>query len=211
MNQLKNLYSYFTDFLFQRWVLWVLFYVNFAGTIYGYIWYGNHLAATPPHLLIFVPDSPTASLFFTIFLGIYLFKQKSPLIESLAAITSFKYGIWAIAMIFGGSWFSQEHANLRNMFESIEPLDWMLVISHGGMAVQVLIFTKLFSFRPIHLFIAALWTLINDGFDYGLNTHPYLPFSLAEYVHFVGYFTVALSLLSIIIFSFSIRWQRKQL
>ncbi|MEX2104750.1 MAG: DUF1405 domain-containing protein, partial [Bacilli bacterium] len=106
---------------------------------------------------------------------------------------------------------SHENANLLNMFETIEPLDWMLVISHGGMAVEVLIFAKMFSFRPIHLFIAALWTLINDGFDYGLNTHPYLPSSLAEYVHNVEYFTVVLSLISIIIFSFSIRWQRKQL
>lgn len=38
--------------------------INLLGTIYGYYWYGWQLAMTKPIFYIFVPDSPTASLFF---------------------------------------------------------------------------------------------------------------------------------------------------
>lgn len=58
---------WFNKLFKNRGIIWLLFIVNFLGTIYGYIWYGNQLeftAANYPHwLLPFVPDSPTASLF----------------------------------------------------------------------------------------------------------------------------------------------------
>jgi uncharacterized membrane protein YpjA len=47
----------------QRWILWFLLCVNLFGTIYGYLWYGYQLKETPFQFLLFVPDSPTASLF----------------------------------------------------------------------------------------------------------------------------------------------------
>ncbi|KPD00816.1 hypothetical protein LR69_00898 [Geobacillus sp. BCO2] len=50
--------------LASRPVVWLLLFVNAAGTIYGYYWYRYQLADTPPVFLPFVPDSPTASLFF---------------------------------------------------------------------------------------------------------------------------------------------------
>ena len=58
--------------------------------------------------VIFVPDSPTASLFFSLALAAplpasgawgSLFQQ---FIEALAVVTSVKYGIWAVAIIFAG-------------------------------------------------------------------------------------------------------------
>ncbi|EPR28178.1 putative membrane spanning protein [Geobacillus sp. WSUCF1] len=51
--------------LASRPVVWLLLFVNAAGTIYGYYWYRYQLADTPPVFLPFVPDSPTASLFFS--------------------------------------------------------------------------------------------------------------------------------------------------
>lgn len=51
--------------LASRSVVWLLFAVNAAGTAYGYYWYRYQLADTPPLFLPFVPDSPTASLFFS--------------------------------------------------------------------------------------------------------------------------------------------------
>lgn len=58
----------------------------------------------------FVPDSPTASLFFTWFLLILLLRRANDkdtgrkpsgglrsFVEAFAVITSFKYGIWAVA------------------------------------------------------------------------------------------------------------------
>src|SRR5699024_3746298 len=64
----------------------------------GFIWYESQLSITPPIFLIFVPDSPMASMFFTIFLLFFLFDKKVPYIESLALITLFKYGVWAVVM-----------------------------------------------------------------------------------------------------------------
>src|SRR5690554_1306426 len=82
----------------NRTFLVLLFIINFLGTIYGYIWYESQLSRTPAIFLIFVPDSPTASLFFTIFLGFYIFGKQSRYIEALAMVTLFKYGVWAVVM-----------------------------------------------------------------------------------------------------------------
>ncbi|GIQ63775.1 hypothetical protein PACILC2_23430 [Paenibacillus cisolokensis] len=100
-------------FLMNRGVLWTLFAVNLLGTIYGYLWYGDQLLFTidnkPAWMIPFVPDSPTASLFFTLSLLYLLFPPERPsslpgsvlraVIEGLAAVTSVKYGIWAVVMI----------------------------------------------------------------------------------------------------------------
>ena len=51
--------------LYNKSFMWLLFFVNLLGTIYGYIWYESQLSTTEPKFLLFVPDSPTASLFFT--------------------------------------------------------------------------------------------------------------------------------------------------
>src|SRR5699024_12202860 len=63
-----------------------LFLINLIGTIYGFIWYESQLAITPAIFLIFVPDSPTASLFFTIFLLFFFFMIYLPYIEVLTVI-----------------------------------------------------------------------------------------------------------------------------
>jgi uncharacterized membrane protein YpjA len=105
-------------FLTSRRMLWLLFWVNFLGTIYGYEWYWNQMQETvankPLWLVIFVPDSPTASFFFTLTL-VYLLIDSyikptlhntnkaadllRSIVEGLAVMASFKYGIWAVAII----------------------------------------------------------------------------------------------------------------
>ena len=52
--------------LYQRSILVILLICNVLGTIYGFIWYGDQLLKTQWHYLIFVPDSPIASLFLCI-------------------------------------------------------------------------------------------------------------------------------------------------
>lgn len=85
-------------FLMHRIVLTVLLIINLGGTIYGYIWYEPQLRDTPYIYWLFVPDSPTASFFFTIVLGLWLANKRSPLFETLAFITLIKYGVWAVIM-----------------------------------------------------------------------------------------------------------------
>ncbi|TMN20667.1 DUF1405 domain-containing protein, partial [Lentibacillus cibarius] len=84
--------------LTNRRFLLILFIINLLGTAYGYYWYRFQLYDTPRIFLLFVPDSPTASLFFTVFLLFFLFNRNVPYIEALAVITLFKYGIWAVVM-----------------------------------------------------------------------------------------------------------------
>ncbi|WP_028775883.1 DUF1405 domain-containing protein [Shimazuella kribbensis] len=189
----------------QQWFLAILFVVNLIGSIYGYYWYGNQLEQTKWELLIFVPDSPTASLFFTGVLLLYLFKKKSALLEAFAAITLFKYGIWAVVMILWGAMLSPD-----GFIPSLTWEHYMLMFSHLGMAIQALIYAPIFSFRYREIVLVSLWTLLNDALDYGLDIHPWLTSDLEVYDHLVGWFTLLLSFTSIFLFSIFIEKRRSE-
>ncbi|KHE67338.1 DUF1405 domain-containing protein [Halobacillus sp. BBL2006] len=164
----------------------VLFFVNLFGTIYGYIWYESQLSITEPIFLIFVPDSPTASLFFTIFLGFLIFNKNAPYIEALAIITLFKYGVWAVVM--NGLTFIE--------YGSLPWTGYMLIISHGAMAIQGLLYAPYYTIRLKHIAVAAIWTLHNDVIDYVFGQMPVYP-AIVQYMDQIGYFTFWLSILSI--------------
>ncbi|WP_368504486.1 DUF1405 domain-containing protein [Alkalihalophilus sp. As8PL] len=163
--------------------------INIPGTIYGYMWYANQLERTPAQFLLFVPDSPTASLFFVIVLIAFLFKRNLPLIEALAAVTLIKYGVWAVVM------------NIASFGVGATPhwTNYMLIVSHAGMAIQAIIYAPYFRIQPWHLVIVAMWTLHNDVIDYVYMMHPGLHPYLMPYITEVGYFTFWLSVLSLLI------------
>jgi uncharacterized membrane protein YpjA len=172
--------------LANRSFLWLLLIVNIAGTVYGYVWYGWQLKETPPIFLIFVPDSPTASLFFVFVLVAFLMKKNWPLVEALAIVTLFKYGIWAVVM------------NLL-VFTVQGELDWigvMLVFSHFAMAVQAILYAPFYRFRWWHLIVTAIWTLHNDVIDYVFFMLPRYHM-LNEVTPQIGYFTFWLSIISV--------------
>ncbi|RIU96191.1 DUF1405 domain-containing protein [Oceanobacillus picturae] len=166
----------------------ILFIINLLGTIYGYIWYESQLAITPDIFLIFVPDSPTASLFFTIFLLFFIFGRNIPYIEALGIITLFKYGVWAVVM------------NLLTLIidGSLAPAGYMLMVSHGAMALQGLLYAPYYKIKLRHIAVAAIWTLHNDVIDYVFGMMPIYS-SLTDYMNEIGYFTFWLSILSIFI------------
>ncbi|MBM7542524.1 DUF1405 domain-containing protein [Amphibacillus cookii] len=178
--------SYIHIILRHRLFLIALFFINLIGTIYGYIWYANQLANTPAIFLIFVPDSPTASLFFTIFLGFYIFGKHVPYIEALAIVTLFKYGVWAVVM------------NILTYFTNgpLAPEAYMLIISHGAMAIQGLLYASHYKIKLKHLVVAGLWTIHNDFIDYIFGMMPRYH-SLDLYMNEIGYFTFWLSIASI--------------
>ncbi|MGA9175022.1 MAG: DUF1405 domain-containing protein [Thermoactinomyces sp.] len=181
----------------RRWVLWSLFIINLLGTIYGFYWYKNQLLDTTPKILdVFVPDSPMASAFFTLVLFAYLCSRRSPLLEAVASITLFKYGIWAVVMIIWGGILDP-----RPFFEAVTWQQWMLVFSHLGMALEAVLYAPFFTYGKWEIQIAAAWTLLNDLMDYGLDLHPWLTAYLEAYDHLVGLFTLILSLTSIFLFS----------
>jgi uncharacterized membrane protein YpjA len=174
--------------LFNKSFMWLLLVVNVLGTVYGYYWYMWQLEITEPIFLIFVPDSPTASLFFSIALFGWLMGHHYKLIEALALITLVKYGLWAVVM------------NVWTQFEvgHIGFVGWMLVVSHFAMAVQAILYLPKYKFNWIHVLIAAIWTLHNDVIDYVFGQMPIYR-SLSEHTQTIGYFTFWLSIACILI------------
>ncbi|HHY73186.1 MAG TPA: DUF1405 domain-containing protein [Bacillus bacterium] len=176
------------QFLGWRSILALLLVINVLGTIWGYIWYGGQLADTPAYFLPFVPDSPTASLFFVFVLIAFLLRKNWPLIEALAIVTLFKYGIWAVVM------------NLLVLkVEGYLPWEgYMLIASHGAMAIQGLLYAPYYRMKGWHLIAAAVWTLHNDVIDYVFGMMPRYSM-LSDFTAQIGYFTFWLSITSIFI------------
>jgi uncharacterized membrane protein YpjA len=166
--------------------LWILLFVNLLGTVYGYDWYMWQLEETKPVFWIFVPDSPTASLFFTLAVFAWLIGRNFKLIEALALITLVKYGLWAVVM------------NILTLIEtgSIDRVGWMLIGSHFAMAVQAVLYSPLYRFKLVHIVIAAIWTLHNDVIDYVFGQMP-VYFNIMKHMDKIGYFTFWLSILCI--------------
>ncbi|MFJ8065127.1 DUF1405 domain-containing protein [Psychrobacillus sp. NPDC096426] len=180
---MKEMKTYVKLVLFNKSFMWLLFIVNLVGTIYGYYWYESQLSNTEPKFLLFVPDSPTASLFFTIALLGWLWKKNWKLIEALALITLVKYGVWAVVM---NIWTYVENDYLGWM-------GWMLVASHFAMALQAVLYIPNYKFKFVHIFIASVWTLHNDVIDYVFGQMPVYS-SLDKYAAQIGYFTFWLSI-----------------
>ncbi|TVX92911.1 DUF1405 domain-containing protein [Paenibacillus agilis] len=186
--------------LTNRWVLWALFWSNALGTIYGYYWYKEQLIYTwmdlPKWQIVFVPDSPTASLFFTISLLFLLFPPKGTsvvllafrgIIEALAVVTSIKYGIWACVMIFSATYQGQDM-----LWQ-----DWMLISSHLAMAIEALLYAKWFRYGAISIMVAATWTWLNDAVDYMFGVFPSLSQVLMDDLTAICIFTFILTGLSV--------------
>ncbi|WP_139489143.1 DUF1405 domain-containing protein [Brevibacillus dissolubilis] len=185
---MKWMWVWFWESLGKSWFLWILFVINLLGTIYGFYWYKEQLASTEPAFLrVFVPDSPTGSGLFTLVLFTYIIGRSVPVLEALASITNFKYGVWAVAVIIAG-W---------SLGNEIHWQDIMLMVSHTGMAVESALYARYYKLSWVPVGIAALWTLNNDFLDYVMYIHPWLPAELVPYTGVVGLCTVLLSLVSI--------------
>lgn len=179
---------YIRQFLLYKPFLILLFFVNLFGTIYGYIWYKSQLIITPTIFLPFVPDSPTASLFFTIFLLFFIFNRNVPYIEALAVTSLFKYGIWAVVM------------NLFTLYVEgyLVWQGYMLIASHLAMAIQGLLYIPFYKIKLKHLTVAAIVLLHNDIIDYVFGMMPIYS-SLTDYMQQIGYFTFWLSVFTILL------------
>jgi uncharacterized membrane protein YpjA len=176
------IYRYFG----HRKVVTLLLVVNILGTIYGYYWYKHQLAVTPAIFLPFVPDSPTACLFFVLALVGILIGRNLGLFEALAVISLFKYGIWAVVM------------NLFTLYEAghLHWTGYMLMASHFAMAVQGIVYTPYYRIKLWHIAVASIFTLHNEIIDYVFGYMPWYG-ELSKYMNEIGYFTFWLSILSI--------------
>jgi uncharacterized membrane protein YpjA len=172
--------------LTRRTNLVILLVINFLGTIYGYYWYKDQLAATPFPLVLFVPDSPTASLFFCFVLAAFILRKNWPLMEALAVTSLFKYGVWAVGMNVAAGVMGY-------------PLifgNYLLIFSHSCMAIEGLLFIPLYKIRPRHLVVASVVLVHNEIVDYVFHIMPWYP-PLEPYEPYIGYLTFWLSIVTI--------------
>lgn len=178
------------------WFLWGLFWINLFGSIYGFYWYKNQLFVTDWYWLIFVPDSPTASTFFTLLLWLFLHRQRSPLIEAFAAITLVKYGLWAVVVIVWGGMLATVPFT-----DALHWEHWMLIASHLGMVLQAVLYAPFYTFKWKEIGIVTIWLIVNDLLDYHVDIHPWVvpPLEVAYHTQ-LEIVTYLLSAFSILLF-----------
>ncbi|HDC7047233.1 TPA: DUF1405 domain-containing protein [Staphylococcus aureus] len=175
--------------LYQRSWLMMLLICNILGMIYGYIWYGEQLSHTPWHFKIFVPDSPTAILYLVISISLILIQKQNSIIDALAFVTLFKYGIWAVIM------------NILFIIEQgdITVNGLVLMFSHSIMAVQANYFYPRFKRSMIGISVAMIWVFLNDYIDYFHLQFPYYDF-ITTHVWQIGVLSCCLSVFGLLLY-----------
>ncbi|CAM3963392.1 DUF1405 domain-containing protein [Staphylococcus schweitzeri] len=175
--------------LYQRSWLMMLLICNILGMIYGYIWYGEQLSHTPWQFKIFVPDSPTAILFLVISISLILIQKQNSIIDALAFVTLFKYGIWAVIM------------NILFIIEQgdISVNGLVLMFSHSIMAVQAIYFYPRFRRSMIGISVAMTWVFLNDYIDYFHLQFPYYDF-ITTHVWQIGVLSCCLSVFGLLLY-----------
>ncbi|WP_431709033.1 DUF1405 domain-containing protein [Staphylococcus aureus] len=175
--------------LYQRSWLMMLLICNILVMIYGYIWYGEQLSHTPWHFKIFVPDSPTAILFLVISISMILIQKQNSIIDALAFVTLFKYGIWAVIM------------NILFIIEQgdITVNGLILMFSHSIMAVQAIYFYPRFKRSMIGISVAMTWVFLNDYIDYFHLQFPYYDF-ITTHVWQIGVLSCCLSVFGLLLY-----------
>ncbi|MDA8236060.1 MAG: DUF1405 domain-containing protein [Clostridia bacterium] len=154
----------FGEFVFQPKYIKLLILVNFIGSIYGYYWYRYQLAENPWYLWPLIPDSPLSSTLFMLAMYFWLKGRLNPAFGLLAFLMVIKYGIWAVVI-------NLQYWYLTGIF-TIE--NWMLTLSHGGMALEGYLFLRNYPFTRWALYLAGGWLVIEDIADYLFGLHPYL-------------------------------------
>ncbi|NLU09964.1 MAG: DUF1405 domain-containing protein [Tepidanaerobacter acetatoxydans] len=145
-------------------LLLILFCINFIGSVYGFYWYRQQLSTTPTLLKVFVPDSPTASLLFSMALLLIIIKKPRPFVTLIACAWLIKYGLWAVIinthfLLIGGNYtFTNFH----------------LTLSHLGMAIEGFLFINKCHFNKKDIIVLTFLMIVSDAIDYGLGIHPWL-------------------------------------
>ncbi len=161
---MKKVWEWLKDVPGRRELVLLLVVVNFLGSIYGYYWYRNQLAATPPVYWPVIPDSPLATTLMVIALLLWLKGNRSNILLLLGFVVVIKYGLWAVAVI--------THYWLISSRIGAETA--MLWFSHLGMALEGCLFLRWSRFSYRQILIVAGWLLFNDYVDYFWGLHPYL-------------------------------------
>lgn len=182
-----------TSVLTNSWFLLAIVILNMIGTIWGFFWYEDQLAATAWQRLLFVPDCPLHAFFFALF-AYWLFvkdrmeKTWQQLIVWAGVLGGIKYGVWTVVIL--GQYF-------MTIGQMPAGDDLLLLVSHVGMLLQGLAYLRYLPETPLPAILALVWLAVNDGFDYLGGTHPTLP--LNEQLLLAGGLSLTMTITVIVI------------
>jgi len=158
--------------------------VNLVGTAFGFWYYGLHplplsdplitwqLGGTPPSMWVFVPDSPVATLFIALALGLWRLGRPNEYVSVLAFFGCWKLGLWTpftLAAFADGF-----------LASTALPMYLFLFGSHLAMTVEGFLLYRISEFPTRAVAVAAAWYGLNDVVDYflapaGTPTHTLMP------------------------------------
>ena len=150
---------------------WPIIFINLLGTAFGFWYYLPQLSTEPLLMWPFVPDSPIATLFFALSLGLWKLGKNSIWVSSIAFIGCIKLGLWTpyVLLIFYSD------------FSYLHPLMYhFLFWSHLAMALQAFLIFRYTTFSFIPILVGFSWHAFNDMVDYfipllGSPHHTWLP------------------------------------
>lgn len=160
---------------------WGIVGINLLGTLFGLWFYGvrpfsnpviqAQLAAEPLVLWPFVPQSPTATFFMAMSLGLWKLNRNTEWVNALAFFGCIKLGLWTpfVLVVF------------RSGFGYLHPAMYQFLIwSHVAMAAQAFLIYRYSAFPTRAIFVAVLWYAVSDVLGYfvpiiGDPHHPSLP------------------------------------
>ncbi len=171
-----------------RWLTTILL-TNLGGIAFGYWYYREQLAATPPVLWPLVPDSPNALLLFSLALLAHRLGHPLRLLDWLGATAMLKVGLWTVLVL----WVHRDYF----LVPPLRDLNLLLAVLHGGMALQgLMLLHRMERLRPTEVVALGALLLLMDGADYLGGLHPRMP---TRGLELVAAMTVALSVLCLLL------------
>lgn len=160
---------------------WGIVAINLLGTLFGLWFYGvrpfstpiiqAQLATEPLVMWPFVPQSPTATFFMALSLGLWKLNRNTEWVNALAFFGCIKLGLWTpfVLVVF------------RSGFGYLHPAMYQfLVWSHVAMAIQAFLIYRYSEFEVRAILVAVVWYGVSDVLGYfipvvGDPHHPSLP------------------------------------
>ena len=166
---MKEIIRHLEVFVTNRFLFWGVVLANLVGIGIGLDYYWTQLSVSPIYQWIFIADCPLYAILFVVAFFMCRYRKLPALLGFVVTVGLIKYAIWTISVI---GLYSQELLFADFSYNSL------LIFLHLGMILEAVV---LLNYLPKKsTWIRALdwtvaWFLVNDVFDYGFGTHPFLP------------------------------------
>jgi uncharacterized membrane protein YpjA len=137
---------------------WAVVVTNVFGTAFGFWYYRFQFAAEPVAAWPFVPDSPVATLFIALSIGLWRLGRSSEVVNALAFFGCWKLGLWTpyVLVVFADGFLATTPL----------PMYAFLLGSHLMMVVEAFVIHRYSDFPVWAVAVAVAWYGLNDLVDY---------------------------------------------